>query len=312
MGAGFERPNRFPFLDAALSFEPGRHRPGISSTAGTFRLEPAPVGRHHARREHAIRALLSPLVDQLRGAGGLRVGSDRPGKVLIAGVGTYGLARELGTSSWRRPCWWARSTCWRGPTDLLASVAARDGLCPLPGAVVGIDAMPSSRPSGLDRRRRASHRLDHPGRPPRDRGPLCVGDRCLRRRVAYWVPERLPLRVAGLWLGGLAAGGRSGRCFDLPLLLEALAASVTLGYREVPASAPPVASLLQFAMPRLFGNAEPPPLYGWPFGYFGLPAVVLAFVALYRAAGQSRGAGHGGDGARDAHGRFPVFRPSTG
>jgi hypothetical protein len=64
--------------------------------------------------------------------------------------------------------------------------------------------------------------------------------------------------------------------------LEALGPSVTRTERPFfPSVGLPVSDLLHYAVPWVFGNAEPH-LYGFPFGYFGLPALVLATLALVR------------------------------
>jgi len=89
-------------------------------------------------------------------------------------------------------------------------------------------------------------------------------------------------RTAALWAGGLVLGAAIAGLVVIPFL-QALGPSVTRSARTslIPTRAPSVWSVLQFAMPGLFGDAEPD-FYGWPFGYFGLPALVLASVALVR------------------------------
>ncbi len=92
-----------------------------------------------------------------------------------------------------------------------------------------------------------------------------------------------PLRIAVRWAAGGLLGAAIAAVALIPFLL-ALGDSVTWGERGklIPADAPSLADLLQWAMPGLFGDGEPN-LYGrWPFGYFGLPALILAFVGLVR------------------------------
>lgn len=93
---------------------------------------------------------------------------------------------------------------------------------------------------------------------------------------------RVAARRAGQWLGGLLLGGAVAAVALVPFAL-ALAPSVTLKEHALglPSGGPSVAGLLHFGMPRLFGNGEPD-LYGLPHGYFGLPALLLALVALWR------------------------------
>jgi hypothetical protein len=92
-----------------------------------------------------------------------------------------------------------------------------------------------------------------------------------------------PLTVALRWIAAGVLGALIAAVAVVPFLL-ALGESVTWGERGRlnSADAPALSDLLQWAMPGLFGEGEPA-LYGrWPFGYFGLPALLLAFVGLAR------------------------------
>ncbi len=92
-----------------------------------------------------------------------------------------------------------------------------------------------------------------------------------------------PFRIVVCWAAGGLLGAAIAAVALIPFLV-ALGDSVTWDERGklIPADAPSLADLLQWAMPGLFGDGEPN-LYGrWPFGYFGLPAVILALVGLVR------------------------------
>ena len=94
-----------------------------------------------------------------------------------------------------------------------------------------------------------------------------------------------PGRPLATWLGGLVLGTAIGAVAVIPFV-QALWPSITRIEHGAVADAfsLPWSSLLQFGVPGIFGNGEPD-VYGYPqylyvSGYFGLPALVLAALAL--------------------------------
>ena len=208
-------------------------------------------------------------------------------KVLVAGLGTYALSKELGSgrggalvggavymlsgplmvwlqyplsSAFALFPWLLLATtrvCRRGTPGSVAGVALAVALTVLAGhpesAFISVSATTVYLLALI-----AFDRTAHPG------------------------PGR-SLRVAARWAGGTLLGAALAAVSLLPFL-SALGSSVTLTDRGdlVRPDAPSLFYLLHYAMPGLLGDGEPN-LYGrWPFGYFGLPALVLALVALSR------------------------------
>ena len=92
-----------------------------------------------------------------------------------------------------------------------------------------------------------------------------------------------PRSVALGWVTGAVLGVGIAAVSVIPFL-RALGSSITWSERGdlIPRDAPSFFNLLHYVMPGLLGNGEPN-LYGrWPFGYFGLPALILALVAAVR------------------------------
>lgn len=93
---------------------------------------------------------------------------------------------------------------------------------------------------------------------------------------------RPKLVAAAGWGAGLLLGAAIAAAALLPFL-QALSSSVTASDRSLalPSAGRPLANLLQYAMPHIFGDAKPN-VYGFPWGYFGLPALMLALLAGWR------------------------------
>jgi hypothetical protein len=90
------------------------------------------------------------------------------------------------------------------------------------------------------------------------------------------------LRVGARWLAGMALGVAVAAVVLVPFIV-AFGPSVTRVEHNLrfPAGGLHPSYLLQYLAPGVFGNGEPD-LFGFPFGYFGLPALLLALVGLWR------------------------------
>jgi hypothetical protein len=91
--------------------------------------------------------------------------------------------------------------------------------------------------------------------------------------------------IGGLWLLGALLGAAGAAVVVLPFL-DALGASVTKTTHTIGLNELPFYTGLQFLAPHLFGDGQPH-VYGFIFytgiaGYFGIPALMLALVALWR------------------------------
>lgn len=102
--------------------------------------------------------------------------------------------------------------------------------------------------------------------------------------VAFERGRDADLRLAGRVIGGAVLGAGIAAVMLIPFA-QALGPSVTRTEHAfgLPSGGPPLYTLLEYSMPGLFGDGQPH-LYGspFPFGYFGLPALVLALIALVR------------------------------
>ncbi|MFL5868062.1 MAG: hypothetical protein ACJ766_13270 [Thermoleophilaceae bacterium] len=97
--------------------------------------------------------------------------------------------------------------------------------------------------------------------------------------------DRAELRVLAAWAGGLALGLVAAGFAIVPFAQALHGSESSLSGTGLSSIHPPVVTVLQWLVPNLFGTGEPD-VYNASFftsvsGYFGLPALMLAVVALW-------------------------------
>jgi hypothetical protein len=209
-------------------------------------------------------------------------------KLVLAGLGAFGLAREAGVRHWGGALLagivymlsaplvvslqWSIGTVYAlYPWVLLATLrlAARPGQAPVAGVALAVTLTIAA---GHPETALAS---------VSSAGVLLIV--LLVARARHDVGEAA--RIGALWLGAGALGVAGAAVVVFPFL-DALGESITERAHTLFVGEVPLYAALQFVAPHLFGNGQPG-LYGFAFysgvaGYFGLPALMLALVALWR------------------------------
>jgi hypothetical protein len=280
-------PQRPPYIDAAIAF-----RPWAEVARGQVRDGQLPLWNPYEWAGTTLvgnmqSALFFPLTWLLLlFPFGYAWGAVAVGKVLVAGLGTYALARQLrvgrggalvagavymlsaplmfwlqyplGTVFAMFPWLLAATTRWlRARTaGSFAAVALALGITVLAGhpesVLIGVSAAAVYVLTVI-----VLERDIGPGAAPK-------------------------LRAAAGWAAALLLGAAIAAAALVPFF-QALDSSVTASDHSLalPTEGRPLGNLLQYVMPGIFGDAKPD-VYGFPWGYFGLPALLLASLAVWR------------------------------
>jgi hypothetical protein len=209
-------------------------------------------------------------------------------KLALAGLGAFALTRELGVRRWGGALLAGTVYMVAAPMVVLLQWPIATAFAMYPWLLLATHRLVERRgPRGMAAMAAAVTLTILAGHPESALAALSAAGVYLVVLLAYRLRRaaRSAVAAGARWL--LAAGlGVAGAAVVLLPFDRALDASVTKATHGVVGVDLPFYSALQFLAPHLFGNAQPN-IYGFIFytgiaGYFGVPALMLALVALWR------------------------------
>jgi hypothetical protein len=280
-------PRRPPYIDAAIAFHPWAEVVRAQARAGQLPLWNPYEWAGTTLVGNLQSAVFFPLTWLLIVFPfGYAWGAAAVGKVLLAGLGAYSLARQLRTGR--------GGALVAGAVYMLSAPLMFWLQYPLGTVFAMFPWLLSATTRWLHARTAASFAAlalalgltvlaGHP-----ESGLIAVSAVAVYLLTAVALDNGIgpgagpKLAAAAGWAAALLLGAAIAAAALVPFL-QVLGSSVTASDHSLalPTEGRPLANLLQYVMPGIFGDAKPD-VYGFPWGYFGLPALLLALLALWR------------------------------